>query len=82
LVAIGIYYLCNMAISTGTQMFGTLILPQMAPGLEVLLRDASSNEAMGFITLVIAIFIAVLAALTCVIHFVTTGMIERRLNLP
>lgn len=82
LAAIGIYYLSNMVISTASQLFTTLILPRMAPGLEILLRDASAGEGKVMVTLLIAIAIAVFTAAACAVHFVAMDMVERKLNLP
>ena len=82
LAAIGIYYLSGMVISTASQLFTTLILPLLTPGLGVLLRDATAGQGFGVVSLIAAIVIAVFAAVACVVHFITVGMVERKLNLP
>lgn len=82
LAAIGIYYLSNMVITTASQLFTTLILPKMAPGFAILLRDASAGEGRVMATLLVAIVIAVFAAAACAVHFAAMDMVERKLNLP
>ena len=82
LAAIGIYYLSNMVITTASQLFTTLILPHLIPGVEVLLRDAPQAAVNGATTLMVGIVIAVFAAAACAVHFAAMDMVERKLNLP
>ncbi len=81
LAAIGVYYLVNTVLSGVTQICGTLGTIFIAAGLEVLLSGATVNQCCGVVALALLIFTVMMVTFTATIHFITQGMLERRLNL-
>lgn len=81
LAAIGVYYLVNTVLSGVTQICGTLGTLFIGAGLDVLLSDATVHQGCGVIALALLIFTVMMATFTATIHFITQGMLERKLNL-
>lgn len=81
LAAIGIYYAGNMVFSTVIQTFASLFSMFMTAGLFVLMERLSLTGQLAAGALCALLVILVELAVACVLHFVTLGLLERKLNL-
>ena len=81
LVAIGIYYLVNGALSFAAQIIMTLSMSFTAPGLSYILEKMSATAAHAALAVLLLIVVAIISAISLVLYFVTLDKIERKLNL-
>ena len=81
LAAIGVYYLVNTILSVITQFCGTLGTIFIGAGLGSMLVNATLHQGCGIVALAMLIFTVMIATFTATIHFITQGMLERKLNL-
>lgn len=81
LASIGIYYAVNMGVSTVSQIVMMFISFFMISGYGVLFERASELVQFGSIALILLLAVLAFAAIAMVLHFVSLGLLERKLNL-
>lgn len=81
LASIGIYYAVNMATSTVSQVLVWFVMMFASPGVYVLLSDATETVRYGSLALLFLLITLAIAAISMILHFVSLGLLERKLNL-
>ena len=81
LASIGIYYAVNMATSTVSQVLVWFVMMFASPGVYVLLRGATETARYGSLALLFLLITLAIAAVSMILHFVSLGLLERKLNL-
>lgn len=81
LAAIGLYYVFSMIASAVQSILSTLFAVSLGEGLSTLLVNASEDVEYFAMSLVTMIVCMMLAAAASILHSITLGCLERKLNL-
>ena len=81
LAGIGIYYVGNMILSFFMQIAMIIGLLSVMDALGTLIRNISVAETHPFLTLILFLISLVCCTISCLIHFITLDLVERKLNL-
>ena len=81
LAAVGIYYLVNMVLSFITQFVSLFGMAGLVESMVYLMENHSFHVYMGIISLALLLGCVMLAVVAMILHFITLGQLERKLNL-
>lgn len=81
LVAIGIYYLVNGALSFASQLIMTFGMSFSGEGLYLILEKMSLTATHAALAVLLLVIAAIIATITLILYFVMLDKIERKLNL-
>ena len=81
LAAVGIYYLVNMVLSFITQFVSLFGMAGLVESMVYLMENHSFHVCMGIISLALLLGCVMLAVVAMILHFITLGQLERKLNL-
>ncbi len=81
LAAIGIYYAVYSVLSIVSQFVFLFGFSMSGDGLFMILANLPKTALLGFIALALLLACVIVAAVDLILHFITLGKLERRLNL-
>lgn len=81
LASIGLYFAINMGTSTVSQVIMSFASLFLSSGIFVLLANASAGVRNGAIALAMLLYALIVSAVALILHFVSLGLLERKLNL-
>ncbi len=81
LAGIGVYYVFNIAVTIAAQFLAQLIIPGMMVLTALVLSTSGFNLMALAVTAALLILLFFMACVATTIHFITVGLLERRLNL-